>query len=404
MEGSLKAGRATAWHECEMVSYFNICDDHILWSNMGGEVTVCPLSSLGDVAGTDQYDWEDRGRPSPASYISCQDTISEYDEVQQVQLISRSEILLKVLVYHQPGDSYGENATKFVKVSVQGSILWELAVGPCSSEAAIGRDAMYYFHGPPWAQDDLEIRNASLSKVSLHDGSCIFEKTMPEDLNGVDLDLQGLNFVDKSLSLSDNESLIRWGDEDGAQNICTTSPEQFSITQWSREEDEWQDAGSPSYLEPGFWELSSSWAKLTTYNKHEDSFKNDRYRLPKPIAASTIWGFDQHYSTMFYLIDDVVQRAQTRKAYRTTAPPAKIGIVKVEENNSKSCLSMRRAGPVRLITLPEKSAEHGRRDELQLRMASRFWPEGFLGVRDGHLVHHGSTSENLTLVNFWPTW
>ncbi len=278
---------------------------------------------------------------------------------------------------------------RLVKVSAQGTLLWSIDLNVSMTRPAIGKDSVYFIHGPCYKTSKDSSKMLSFARHKLCDGSKVFDVPIPPELQAH----RKIQDLDRSLLLTGNECLASWRkNANGDVYIFSTSSGQLlkTIEQSRIRNPPLLQSVVPSLDTPGFWVTTSRTMKLTTYDEVPGSFSDvDFYYVDKdPFPHSGSITFDGNHSVFLRTVHSYVDWCTSR-------------------NNGPNPFGQFAISPTlgtATVTLPGRSKREGKRREFELELPWELDEEDFFGMMNDYLIYQSPKHEFLVLVDFWPTW
>ena len=311
-----------------------------------------------------------------------------------VQVIPGGDFLMTTLLVK---DAVNQ-AHQLTRISAGGSVVWSLDLTATMTRPVIGKESIYFVHGPCLENDVGECK-MSFAKHRLCDGSIVFDVTIPSDIqiHRKMLDLDG------SLLLTGNERLVSWGrfSRSDVQVFSTSTGEiLFDISKPRKKKfSPLLQSVIPSTRTAGLWITKRRTARF--YDETSRSFSEaQRYKLGEGGTFDPRFvTFDGDHSVFLRVLHPSVSyRARTSAR---TNHFAQLGVVPAAlASDSESKLS----DPTVPITLPGRTKADGKRRELELELPWKFKEGDFFGMMNDYLVYHCRELDLLVVVDFWPVW
>ena len=278
---------------------------------------------------------------------------------------------------------------RLVKVSAQGTVLWSIDLEASMTRPAIGKDSVYFIHGPCYKTSKGSSKMLSFARHKLCDGSKVFDVPIAPELQAH----RKIQDLDRSLLLSGNECMASWRkNSNGDVYIFSTSSGQLlkTIEQYRIRNPPLLQSVVPSLHTPGFWITNSRTTKLTTYDEVSGSFSDvDFYYVDeKPFPHSGSTTFDGNHSVFLRIVHAAVDWYASD--HNGTNPFGQFAISPTEGTAT--------------VTLPGRSKREAKRRDFELEVPWKLDEEDFFGMMNDYLIYQSPKNESLILVDFWPTW
>lgn len=383
---NLEAGLATRAIRCDGASDWHVHENRLLWCRTDEAPLIRDLRTADDKSITE----------SDLINLDISHAMPKETSRRYVQMIPGGDFLMTTLLIKDTV----KQAHQLTKISARGSVLWSIDLKATMSRPVIGKEDVYFVHGP-FLEDDVRECKMSFAKHKLGDGSTIFDVTMPPETQ---IHKRMLAF-DGFLILTGNERLASWGRISlGDVYIFSTSTGQVlkKIDQpRSRKFSPLLQCVVPSTHPAGFWTTTQRRTILTSYDETSDSFSEvhhyqlDGGRTYDPPFVT----FDGDHSAFLRILHNGVGH---NARYRgRTNHFAQFAILPTAFASDSEQASSDSTVP---ITLPGRSKADGKRRELELELPWEFTEGDFFGMTNDYLVYQSRENEFLVLVDFWPVW
>ena len=380
---NLEAGLATRAIRCDGASDWHVHENRLLWYRTDEAPSIRDLRTADDRSITD----------SNFINIDISHAMLEKTCRRYIQNIPGGDFLMTI-------KDTVKQTHQLRRISARGSVLWSIDLEANMTRPIIGKESVYFVHGP-CLEDDVRECKMSFAKHRLCDGSIIFDVTMPPEtqIHKKMLELDG------SLVLTGNERLASWGRiSRGDVYIFSTSTGQVlkKIDQpRSRKFSPLLQSVVPSTHTAGFWTMTHRATILTSYDETSDSFSEvQHYQLDGGRTYDPPFiTFNGDHSVFLRILHNEVGH-MARDSGRTNhfsqlaiLPTALASESELESSNSTVP-----------VTLPGRTKADGKRREFELELPWEFKEGDFFGMMNDYLVYQSREHEFLVLVDFWPVW
>ena len=289
------------------------------------------------------------------------------------------------------------------KISARGTVLWSVNLEAAMTRPAIGKDNVYFIHGPH-CQEDTRTRQMSFAKYRLCDGSMVFDVTMPSEFQS-HWKIQEIN---QSMVLTEDETLAVWKYKSCNEvNIFSAESGQHIVTRnWVNYKNGplFQTVLPSCHTAAGFWTTKTRSVHLTTYNPVSRSFLDvNSYIIGgNSLNEPRSMAFDGNHSIFLRTCNasgaDVGEGA---KASGTLNPFTQFAVLKLA---LASIYGLNSAKATAVVTLPGRSKADGKRRDFELELPWQMEEGDFFGMMNEYLIYQSPKNEFLVLVDFWPSW
>lgn len=256
---NLEAGLATRAIRCDGASDWDIYENRLIWSREDEAISIRDLRTPDDKSILE----------SETVSLNTSHTLPEKTRRPYIRSVPGGDFLMTTLLVK---DTL-EQSHQLRRISAQGIVLWSVDLEAFMTGPAIGKDCVYFIHGP-CDQDDFRNREMSFAKHRLCDGSVVFDVTMPPETQIH----RKISDLDRSLVLTGNECLASWRRQSrGDVYIFSTSTGQLLKTlnqPRSIRSSPLLQSIVPSFHTSGFWTTASRAVKITTYDEISKSFSD----------------------------------------------------------------------------------------------------------------------------------
>ena len=285
------------------------------------------------------------------------------------------------------------------RISAQGTVLWSVDLDGIMTRPAIGKDSVYFIHGPCHRTSRDRYKMLSFAKYNLYDGSKVFDVAMPPETQAK----RKIQDLDRTLELTRNECWASWRRNSRYEvYFFSTSSGQLLKTSYEPRSvpPRLLESTSPSLQTAGFWITTSHTIELTT-NDEVPGYLSDAkfyfYVDDKSHSSSSPIAFDGNHSVFLRTLHAPVGLG-ARDTDRAN-PFAQFAISPIEV---VSAIELTSAEGAATVTLPGQS--DGKRRDFELELPWELEEGDFFGMMDEYLIYQSPKNEFLVLVDFWPAW
>ena len=378
---NLEAGFATRAIRCDGASDWHVHNDRLLWGRSEEPPLIRDLRDVDDRSIT-----ESDSVTLDITHAMPEETCRRY-----LQSLPGGDFLMTTMLIKDTA----KKTHQLRRISARGSVLWSVDLESTMTRPVIGKDSVYFLHGPSLA-DDARERQMSLAKHRLCDGSIVFDVTIPSD---IPIHRKMLDF-DGSLLLTGNERLISWGriSRSDVHIFSTSTGEDLrTIRQVSNKKYSPLLQGIiPSTRTAGLWITKERTVRF--YDETSGSFSEvQRYKLDEGGTNDPPFvTFDGDHSVFLRVLHHGLGHGAART--NSVAQLAIVPTARASDSGSEW------SDPSVPITLPGRTKADGKRRDLELELPWTFKKGDFFGMVNDYLVYHSRELEYLVLVDFWPVW
>ena len=335
-------------------------------------------------------------------------------QLQYIQLISGSELLVTLHVRPKQGGRATSITTRIVKTSTQGVISWIVDLESSVSQLLTGESAIYCIRGKSKSQSGrYYLLDTYFLKLSLQDGSIQFDVRLTIQPPPEATPEESAGMMDGSLQLSRDESIAYFEDDYYSYIHSTTSGEALSYDVCHTgldNADLCHSSGSviPSLRDVGFLTYSPYGTSTSRYIEDQELLIYAHHTFVNRQLGSVLdldtWAYDGYHNLIYHLFHD--QYDMTREDERGTEtldPFASLSIIPMQRKMTSPAPVLMAMNPGCRVTLPAKKSGAPRRD-LNLDAPWEIRPKDFFGMKGDYLVIHSRRLNLLVVVDFWPTW
>lgn len=394
---SLAIGYATRAIICTGAMDWHLEHDTLVWSNTKGDFSIRTLRSRSD----------DTPIASPATSIDFRSFKIPFTSIDSIQLTEDGHMIV---------DLQGQTLMKITK---QGTVLWEIDFASLMSRPAVGRSAVFLVERPTISvTPELGI---AFVKVSLEDGSISYRN----QLSGLHGRAQA-NESDKHLRLFSDEGYAIWRNKWNSAYVFSTKTgqmlQEYSRTTRlapvvSRQSSSIWDI-HPKLNDPPWniyhWpDLTASFSQRVTCQEETPALKFEGIKYPDHMRSRyyhTDWRFSGDHLAFFYFTHVVLTTADFDRRFlgqhETTDPYTNVWVsvmarVPSAQANAFEIKEKDSAFP---ISLPSRSETLGERRSLEVDLPRKMKDNDYLSMMNDYMVYHSPDQELLLLVDFWPNW
>ena len=385
---NLEAGFATRAIRFDGAVGWDLRENRLIWSKGDEEISIRDLRTPDDKSIID----------SGIISLDISHLLPDKTSRQYVRIIPGGDFLVMTLLIKDDTLAAPKESCQLRRISAQGNVLWSVDLEASIIRSAIGKDSVYFIHGP-WYEDDSRTRKISFAKHRLCDGSKVFDVILPPERQA-----HGKILGSGKPVLTENECLVLWKRNAwGELYIFSTASGKLLRTMdgpRNRNPPLLQSV-APSFHMAGFWTTTARYVTLTKYDEASGCFSDSEYYYADGDLHhdTSPMAFDGNHSVFLRTLHAPVG-CGARDSSRLN-PFAQFAVSPAELASTNGLESPEGTATV---TLPARSKADGKRRDFELALPWELKEWDFFGMMNDYLIYQSIENEFLVLVDFWPVW
>lgn len=375
-----------------------------MWSNKKGDVSIRILRSRNDSLPI----------TSPAIYIDFRLFDIPFTSMNSAQRTEDGDMIVDLQGSgNSDPPSFRRYDQKLLKITIQGTVLWEMNFESSISMPAVGKDAVFFLDrslDPMTSEPGLALVN-----VSLEDGSITYRNPLPDLYRRV-----RVHPSDKHLRLFCDEAYAVWRDEVNLAYVFSTKSGRL-LEVYTRS----------TLMDPivsrhkcVIWDINhdvpnppfggvAGYSQHVTCQEGTPALKFESIVFPdqiKQMYPHSEWRFSGDHLASFYFTHHILTTVNFNRFFlgqkKITDPDTKIWVLVMDKVPSEKFdgSEMQKKASAVPISLPSRSKKFEDRRPLELDLPWSMMKKEYLGMENDYLVYHSREEEILYLIDFWPNW